>query len=260
MPTVPGARVMLSNTNDTRVQKHPDNMYVETEKAWFYDASDGTGVDIAVATAGTPALLLHASAFTSDSIGDITVDATTGLFTIKHNGKYRLRFRKTGYRTYYFKSAYPSKAFWEEYDACLAGRIQAEFLGPLIEREIWLLASQGLLPQIPPMLLQAATEYRVWYDNPLSRMARAEKATGFMRALSQAAEYTKMTGDPEPLDHFDFDRAMPEILDINGSPVDWTRSPEDIAERRAQRAQRAQQQTMIEAAPAAAGLVKAIQP
>lgn len=98
MPTVPGARVMLSNTNDTRVQKHPDNMYVETEKAWFYDASDGTGVDIAVAAQGTPALLLHASAFTSDSIGDITVDATTGLFTIKHNGKYRLRFegRVTG--------------------------------------------------------------------------------------------------------------------------------------------------------------------
>jgi len=141
-----------------------------------------------------------------------------------------------------------------------AGRIQAEFLGPLIEREIWLLASQGLLPMIPPMLLQAATEYRVWYDNPLSRMARAEKATGFMRALSQAAEYTKMTGDPEPLDHFDFDRAMPEILDINGSPVDWTRTAEDIAQRRAQRAQQAQQQTMIEAAPAAAGLVKAIQP
>jgi hypothetical protein len=100
-----------------------------------------------------------------------------------------------------------------------AGRLQAEFLGPLIEREIDLLARQGLMPKMPQILIDAAVEYRIEYDNPLSRMARAEKASGFMRALSQAAEYAKMTQDMEPLDHFDFDAAMPEILDINGAPT-----------------------------------------
>jgi hypothetical protein len=138
-----------------------------------------------------------------------------------------------------------------------AGRLQAEFLGPMIEREIDLLARQGLMPPMPLILQQAAAEYRVEYDNPLSRMARAEKASGFMRALSMASEYAKMTGDMEPLDHLDFDRAMPQILDINGAPVDWTRDPDAIAKRRAERAKQAQMAQMVDAAPAAAGLMKA---
>jgi len=137
-----------------------------------------------------------------------------------------------------------------------AGRLQAEFLGPMIEREIDILASQSLLPPMPPILQQMAAEYRIEYSNPLSRMARAEKAVGFMRALDAAANYAKLTGDPEPLDHFDFDSAMPEILDINGAPVAWTRDPGDIAARRKMRADAAQAQQMIEAAPAVAGLAK----
>lgn len=141
-----------------------------------------------------------------------------------------------------------------------SGRLQAEWLGTLIEREILLLAKQGLLPPPPPILQQAAVEYKIEYDNPLSRMARAERASGFMRALSSASEYAKMTGDVEALDHFDFDAAMPEILDISGAPVAWTRSPDEIAKRRAGRAQAAQTQTMIEAAPAVAGLAKVANP
>lgn len=140
-----------------------------------------------------------------------------------------------------------------------AGRLQAEFLGSLIEREIDVLAEQGLLPPLPPILREAAAEYRIEYDNPLSRMARAEKALGFMRALDAAANYAKITGDPEPLDHFDFDTAMPEILDINGAPVAWTRSPDAIAQKRAQRAEAAQAQQMIDAAPAAASVMKTVQ-
>lgn len=41
---------------------------------------------------------------------------------LDRHGTYRLRFRKTGLRTHYFKSPYPSKAFWAEYDACLEGK------------------------------------------------------------------------------------------------------------------------------------------
>lgn len=137
-----------------------------------------------------------------------------------------------------------------------AGRLQAEFLGPMIEREIHLLASQGLLPPMPQILIDASAEYRIEYDNPLSRMARAEKASGFMRALDAAANYSKMTGDPAPLDHFDFDVAVPAILDIQGAPVAWTRSIEDVLARREQRAKDQQAQQMIEAAPALAGVAK----
>lgn len=138
-----------------------------------------------------------------------------------------------------------------------AGRLQAEWLGPMIEREIDLLARQGLLPPIPGILLDASIEYKIEYDNPMARMAKAEKAAGFMRALATAGEYAKMTGDVRPLDHFAFDRAMPQILDINGAPVAWTSTEEEIAAIRQSRAQAAQQAQAVEAAPAVAGLLKA---
>lgn len=139
-----------------------------------------------------------------------------------------------------------------------AGRMHAEFLGPLIEREILLLARQGLLPRVPPMLQDAAVEYRIEYDNPISRMAKSEKAAGFMRALDVAANYTKMTGDAEPLDWFDIDTAMPAIIEINGAPAAWVRSMEQVSARRDERATAMQSQQAIEAAPAVASTVKTL--
>jgi hypothetical protein len=110
---------------------------------------------------------------------------------------------------------------------------------------------------MPPILEQSGGEYTIEYDSPMSRMQRAESASGFTRTLQIAAEYAKMTQDMDVLDHFDFDAAMPELLDINGAPVRWTRTQEAVAERRKQRAEAAQMQQMAEAAPGVAQLMKA---
>jgi hypothetical protein len=67
-----------------------------------------------------------------------------------------------------------------------------------------------------------------------------------------------MTGDMEPLDWFDFDTAMPEILDIQGAPTSWTRTLEDVQARRSSRSQNAQTQQMVDAAPAMASVAKQI--
>lgn len=138
-----------------------------------------------------------------------------------------------------------------------AGRQQAEFLGPMIERELDLLANQGLLPPVPPILAEAGGEYKIEYDSPMARMQRAEKASGFMRALSTATEYAKATMDPTPLDWFNFDVAMPEVLDIHGAPTEWTRTMDEVIAVREQRAEQQQQQQMLEAAPALTGIMKA---
>lgn len=140
-----------------------------------------------------------------------------------------------------------------------AGRLQSEFLGPLIERELDLMLQQGIWPANMPSILRGpeGSEYNIEYDSPMSRMQRSEKASGFFRALSQAAEYAKMTGDVEPLDWFNFDTATPEIMDIQGSPAAWSRSEEDVSMRREGRAKQAEQQQMVDAAPAMAGLMKA---
>jgi len=137
-----------------------------------------------------------------------------------------------------------------------AGGLQAGFFGPMIEREIDLLGQQALLPDVPPILVEAGGEYRIEYDSPMSRMQRAEKASGFLRSLDTASNYAKMTGDPAPLDWFNFDVAMPEILDIHGSPTEWTNDMAAVQAKREERAQQAQQKQMVDAAPAMASVMK----
>jgi hypothetical protein len=140
------------------------------------------------------------------------------------------------------------------------GRQQSESLGPMIDREIDLLVRQRLVPPMPPALLEAKGEYTVRYDSPLSRMARAEHAAGFLRTMEYCTNYVQLTGDASPLDNFNMDVAIPELADIQAVPTKWMESPAGIANKRKQRAQAAQQQAMAEMAPAASSVMKTVLP
>jgi hypothetical protein len=91
------------------------------------------------------------------------------------------------------------------------GRQETEYLGPMIEREIDVLNSLGLLPPMPPRLLEAQGEYQVVYTSPLALSQRAQEAAGFIRTVETAKEIVNITQDPSYLDVFDFDTALPEI-------------------------------------------------
>jgi len=139
------------------------------------------------------------------------------------------------------------------------GRQQSEYLGPTIERELDILAQQGLLPEMPRILQEAGGEYRVEYDSPMSRTQRAEEATGLARTLEMTLNAVNVTGNPAPLDHFNWDVIIPELSDINAIPERWMRSQQEIAEIRQGRAEQAQRQEEIQSAPGAAQVMKAIQ-
>jgi hypothetical protein len=140
------------------------------------------------------------------------------------------------------------------------GRQQSERLGPMIEREIDVLAQQGLLPPMPEVLKEAGAAFKVEYDSPLSRAQRAEEAAGLMRTVESLISVANVTGNPAPLDHFDWDAITPDLADINAVPVKWRLSMDKIAAIREGRAQQAQQQQMVQAAPAAAAMMKANKP
>lgn len=139
------------------------------------------------------------------------------------------------------------------------GRQQSESLGPQIEREIDVLQQQGLIPPMPSMLRDAMGEYKVEYDSPLTRMAKAEEAAGLFRYIGEAKEVAAVTGDLTMMDHVDFDVASPELLDIHSVPKRWQSSTEKLQAKQEQRAQAAQQQQMVDAAPAAASVAKTMQ-
>lgn len=127
-----------------------------------------------------------------------------------------------------------------------AGRLQQETLGPQIEREISVLEQGGLIPPPPQELVEAGGLYSIEYDNPMSRMMRAEAASGFNRSIMQVGELVKLTGRTELMDWYNFDEAIPEINDINGMPFSWTNTPEAVQQVRAQRKEEQEKQMMIE--------------
>ena len=137
------------------------------------------------------------------------------------------------------------------------GRQETEYLGPMIERELDVLGSLGLLPEMPPRLKEAGGEYQVTYTSPLALSQRANEAAGFFRTVEAAKDVVNITGDQSYLDWADFDTALPEIAHIQNVPERWMASPELIATRRKSRAQAQNTQSQIQALPAQAAMMKA---
>lgn len=136
------------------------------------------------------------------------------------------------------------------------GRLQSEFLGPTIEREIDILAELGKLPKMPPELIEAQGEYEVVYTSPLAKSMYAEEVSGFMRSVEMALNVSTATQDTSHLDHYDFDVAIPEIADHMAVPARWMRDEDNIKSRRAQREQQAKEAQVMQNAPALASAAK----
>jgi hypothetical protein len=137
------------------------------------------------------------------------------------------------------------------------GRQQSEYLGPMIDRELDLLSAMGKLPPQTPLMREAKGQYKTVYDSPITRTMKAEWAAGAQRTVQTLMELAQATQDPSYLFYIDFDEAAPIIASINGTPASWIRSKDDVAKLKQAHAQQQQQQQAIQAAPAAAGVMKA---
>jgi hypothetical protein len=128
------------------------------------------------------------------------------------------------------------------------GRQQSETLGPLIERELGVLSRQGLLPEVPEILLDQ--EYEVEYVSPLSRAMKSEEGVGILRTLEMVQPIAAV--DPSVMDNFDFDEITRVLADVNGVPQRILKPAEEIYEQRQSRAQQEQLQAALQNAPQAA--------
>lgn len=138
------------------------------------------------------------------------------------------------------------------------GRQQSEYLGPMIEREIDILSRQGRLPPMPRILQEAQGDYKIIYDSPLTRSQKAEWAAGAMRTVEQLLNVANTMQDPSMLDYINWDIAAPQLADINGTPSSWINTQDTVMQKRQARARQMQEQQQIDAAPAAAGIMKAM--
>lgn len=138
------------------------------------------------------------------------------------------------------------------------GRLRPDVM---IDREMDIALYNGWHPPIPPRLREAmragAVNHTTVHTSPLSRAMQAQEAAGFFRTLEGVKEIVAVTGDHSILDPFDFDTATRGIARIQSVRESWMADDKQIAAKRKQRADAAQREEMIKAAPAAAALAKA---
>lgn len=107
------------------------------------------------------------------------------------------------------------------------GRMQTEFLAPLIERAFNILMREGELPPWPKALPQGAL--RVAYATPVAQAQRQAEADN----LNQAVRYlSPLLGRNDPfriLDNFEPDAIARHAADIFGLPPDYLR-PKELVE------------------------------
>ena len=139
------------------------------------------------------------------------------------------------------------------------GRQQSEYLGPLIHRELDVLSQMRMLPPMPDVMREAGAGYEVVYTSPMARAMRAQEAGGFARMMQVMVEAVNATQDPSYTDWADFDVALPEMADIFGVPTRWMADPRQVMAKRQARAEAQRRQEQIQALPAEAAMMKAMQ-
>ena len=136
------------------------------------------------------------------------------------------------------------------------GRQQSEMLGPMIEREIDILARAGVLPPMPEALMDRGGDVEIEYVSPLNRAQRAEEGVAILRTLEAVTPLAQI--DPSVMMIFKPDEIARELSEINGVPAKILRSQDEIEMMKMQQQQQAEAQALLQAAPIAANSAKTL--
>lgn len=123
------------------------------------------------------------------------------------------------------------------------GRLQAEYLGPLVTRCFGIAWRAGVFS--PPPQSLAGRNFSVRYVSPLARAQKLDEVNAIHGTMQFAASMVE--ADPTVMDEIDIPQALKLTAQGYGAPGTILRSPEDVRklrERRAQAQQQAQQQQM----------------
>ena len=137
----------------------------------------------------------------------------------------------------------------------LLGRLNSEFLRPVIERCYGILFRQGRIPDPPPAL--EGQPLTVEYTSPIAQAQQMFKIESLNRALSSVLPLAEMR--PDILDHVDFDHIARETPELYGVDPDILVPPDAVMQLRDARAkqQQAQQQMQMMMAMGQAGQTSA---
>ena len=124
----------------------------------------------------------------------------------------------------------------------MVGRLQSEFLGPMLDRVFALMLRRNELPEAPPEL--EGVKLNVDYISPVARAQKSQAVFNFTRFLEQMVPLANVK--PEIFDNIDADGTFRWAHGTLDAPTETLVDPEQVQQSREQRAQ--EQQQMQEAA------------
>jgi len=124
------------------------------------------------------------------------------------------------------------------------GRLQSEFLNPIVERAFYSMLRGNALPPMPEVLQQAGGDLDIEYVGPLARSQKMDEVTSIQRAVDGIMQLANV--NPEVLDIVDVDKAGRTIADRLGAPADILRGDEQVGQLRQSRQQQQQAQAEMD--------------
>lgn len=118
--------------------------------------------------------------------------------------------------------------------APMCERIAAEWLYPMITRELDILSQYGLLDGVPDELLEDGS-IAIEFENPAVHMQESSRILGLYKTIE--ATMTMAQADPSSLDILNFPEALRQIADYYDVDVAAIRSRDEVAALGQQRAQ-----------------------
>jgi len=113
------------------------------------------------------------------------------------------------------------------------GRLQAEWLAPMVERCFGLMFRAGIFGPAPDSL--GGQSFRVRYNNPLARAQKADDVGAIERFNQNLLQWAQVK--PERLDIIDDDEQSRVLAESLGVPLSTLRTPEQLQAFREQRQQ-----------------------
>ena len=123
------------------------------------------------------------------------------------------------------------------------GRLESDFLNPLIERAFNMMLRAGELGPVPEVVRRSNSQWDVKYTGPLAMAQRSDRAVAIQSWVGNLAGMAEVL--PEMLDVIDSVKIARELGTLLGVPASVMRSDVEVREMRAQREEA--QQRMMEA-------------
>lgn len=139
----------------------------------------------------------------------------------------------------------------------LVGRQHDELLGPTIERELDILAEQGLLPEMPEVLKEAEGEYEIVYDSSATRMQKEEKIQAVRAAMADVIPMLEIDSAAGKVPNYE--KTARWIMEQRQVPPSLINSEEEVEELMQAEAEAKQAQDAAAAVPDMARAAKDLQ-